>query len=144
MVFISHDEWTSGRSRAWKSRVHPSPRGCRNPHPRAISNAATYWIPGTLYTMCNTYVYKCTYLQTRPSTPLRIGTRYAACTYVTRRVCVGREDLATGLPPSGAYINQKLRFRPNPKHGQTRNLDAPGVPEVISPRGKWVAHGIGN
>jgi len=52
-------------------------------------------------------------------------------------------DLATGLPP-GAHINQKLRFRPSPKHGQARNLDAPGVPEVIFPRREREARGIGN
>lgn len=75
------------------------------------------------------------YIHTVPSALLRTGI-YArrARMYIRGCVCMCvLGDLATGLPP-GAHINQKLRFRPSPKHGQARNLDAPGVPEVISLR----------
>jgi len=44
-----------------------------------------------------------------------------------------------GFPPE-AHINQKLR--PSPRHGRARNLDAPGVPEVISLRGRGERRGM--
>lgn len=105
-VFISHDGQTSGR-RVARSKVASAsiPRGYRNPHPRAISNAATCWILGTLYTMYNTHVRTYTLADLRPSAPLYVlGAWYrrVARMYVTRaRLCRGREDLATGLSPRG-------------------------------------------
>lgn len=81
------------------------PRGYRNPHPRAISNAAgcsghyilcTVHIRAHIHALAGAAKCASTYRYTW----------YAACTYVTRRVCVGREDLATGLPPGGLHKSE--------------------------------------
>lgn len=107
-----------------------------------ISNAATYRITPEHYILCA--IHTCAHTHTRTYRRGQIRLYWHGRMCVTRRVCVEGEKTWQLDSPPGAHINQKLRFRPSPKHGRARNLDAPGVPEVISPRGEWVVHGIGN
>lgn len=124
--------------RAQKSRECIHPARYRNPHPRAISDAHSRLY--TMYICIYIYVHRHRVSDTHTHA---IGALLRTCMYTSagyarmHRAGICVEDLGNWTPPlfpPRAHINQKLRFRPSPKRSQVRNLDAPGVPEVISPR----------